>query len=205
MHKDTIFREGEFLWNSVQNLQVAQWNSLKSVKNPAWKSNCWRLERRLLHLPHEKERTDNVSYTTYGINITPKPLTNLSKKRTSCSVEKSRSSKIRIYSEETYWNANEISEILNEQFISVFTPSLRQLQVSNITGHSAAAKAVLIDYMNINVDGVIKYIDEMRPKSVTSSDGFSTILLRTSKQVQTRPAKFFYQSFQATAKILRNL
>lgn len=95
-------------------------------------------------------------------------------------------------------NPIRISEILNDQFRSVFTPPLQHMQVSNpaefFTAANTKTEAVMIDYINIGEDDVIRAIDEINPHSATGPDGFPVTLLKTCKRVLAKPLQSLYQS-----------
>ncbi|XP_014774935.1 uncharacterized protein LOC106872446 [Octopus bimaculoides] len=98
-----------------------------------------------------------------------------------------------------------ISESLNEQFISVFTPPLRHMQVSRpvelFITIKAERKAVTIEYTNIEEEDVILAIDDVDANAAAGPDRFPAILLKSCKRVLAKPLQLLLQSFLANGKL----
>ena len=102
-----------------------------------------------------------------------------------------------------------ISEILNEQFKSVFTTPMGHMQINKpdefFSTTALHREMVTIDYIDIKEEDVISAIDEMSLNSATGPDGLPAILLKSCKQALAKPLQILFQSFLAGGKLPKKL
>ncbi len=102
-----------------------------------------------------------------------------------------------------------VSEILNEQFNSMFTTPLVHKQITKPTEFfktkNLPGGTVAINHIDIEEIDVIAAIDKMDINSAAGPDGFPTILLKTCKKALAKPLQIMFQSFLESGKIPKNL
>ena len=102
-------------------------------------------------------------------------------------------------------NPEEMSEILNEQFKSVFTSPLGHMHVNRpdelFATTTARRDAAKIDYINIEEEDVVSAIDDMSLNSAAGPDGFPAVLLKSCKRALAKPLQLLFQSFLASGKL----
>ena len=163
------------------------------------------IERKLKH-SHEKERAEKEARVVANIKTNPKAFYRFAKE--SASVRYKIGPLISDNGSLTS-DSQAISEILNAQYKSVFTPPLQHLQINTPeeffrTTSQTGGKAS-IDYFIIEDDDVVSAIDEMNPNSATGPDGFPVILLKKCKLALARPLKIIFQNSLACGKLPKKL
>lgn len=205
VHKNKIPRERKILMRRHTKVSNRLNKQIESSEKSRLKIQLLEIEKNL-QLSHGKERADKEAWAIDNIKSNPRAFYKFAKETASVHC---RIGPLLEKDGALTGNPKRISEILNDQFKSVFTPPLGHFQVSNptdfFTTADIKAEAMMIDYIDIKEDDVIRAIDELNPNSATGPDGFPAILLKVCKRVLARPLQSLFQSFLASGKLPRKL